>query len=164
MTRGVFCRTEGIFREGGKVVDGTLRGFVFVQNDMEKENELPSFHFVFLITKRIVFEVNYYRLGGNEHKHFSTQAARLNKPRSDYNICGQAQTELLFNGGAAMHFFRKWDHLHTEAVNKDEHAEILADIERLKEKYIYIEKHGDPGFGFSDIVELSRKKPLKIRK
>ncbi len=54
---------------------------------------MPSFHFIFQISKKIIFEVNYWGL--NETPYFSTQAAEFNQNRSDYVQCGQAQEELL---------------------------------------------------------------------
>lgn len=120
--------------------------------------ELSDFHFAFQITHEIVFEVNYYRLGNNVNKHFSTSAAQFNQPKTDFNHCGQAQKELLKEGRKAMKFYNSWDYVHIQALTEDEHTQILQDIEILKAQYNYIEL--DHCARFPELRELSMM-PLK---
>jgi len=120
--------------------------------------ELKSFHFVFQLSKKIVFEVNYYRLGSNTNKYFTTSAASFNQPKTDYNQCGQAQDSLL--SGKAKLFYKKWDYLHTLDVTKNQYNDILSDIEELKGTYNFIERESK-SFCFSEIKEFSK---LNIKK
>jgi hypothetical protein len=122
----------------------------------ETLTELSSFHYSFQITKKIVFEVNYYRLGSNKNKHFSTSAAQFNQRKTDFNHCGQAQSKLLKEGRTAMQFYKKWDHRHLNDLTEQEHAEILADIEALKKKYNFTQT--DTSATFSQLRELSMQK------
>jgi hypothetical protein len=125
---------------------------------MNTARELKSFHFVFQISGKIVFEVNYYRLGNNKTKHFSTSAAQFNQPKTDYNRCGQAQHDLLKGAPAAMRFFKKWDTCHVKDLTPEQHTEVLQDIEELKAKYNYLETEKDASF--SKIRELAMQ-PVK---
>lgn len=120
--------------------------------------ELSSFHYAFQISRKIVFEVNYYRLGSNSTKHFSTSAAQFNQPKTDFNHCGQAQKELLKGAGAAMSFYKKFDPLHIKDLTEDQHTDILAGISKLKDKYNWIESDND--IRLSDLRDLS-KMPVK---
>lgn len=56
---------------------------------------MKEFMYCFQISKLIVFEVEYYTLGGNKTPYFSTSAAEFIRSKRDYNRCGQAQRELL---------------------------------------------------------------------
>jgi hypothetical protein len=113
--------------------------------------ELSSFHFAFQISRTVIFEVRYYRLGGNTHKYFATSACKFNLKKTDYIQCGQSQRDLLT--GYAMIFHKKWDKCHTKDVCSHDHASILIDIEKLKEVYNYLQS--DYEIGFSDHRALS---------
>lgn len=115
--------------------------------------ELTSFHFVFQLSKKVVFEVNYYRLGNNENKYFTTSASKFNQPKTDYNHCGQAQNDLCF--GVAKEFYKKWDFLHTQDITELQYNQIISDLEVLKSKYNFIYRESR-SFGFEDIKELSK--------
>lgn len=67
---------------------------------------MESFQYVFQLSKKIVFEVSYYRLGNNTNKDFSTSASEFNQPKSNYNRCGQAQNDLLKDFPLAMDFYK----------------------------------------------------------
>ncbi len=128
--------------------------------------EQRSFHYVFQITKLIVFEVDYSRCRDNHNKHFSTSASQFVKNKQDYDCCGQAQRELLSNpkGVPAYRFFKKWDKKHLRDLSTIEYANVIGDIEELKSCYNYLERF-DIGthFSFGTIKEFS-KQTLKVIK
>jgi len=121
--------------------------------------ELPSFRYSFQISRKIVFEVNYYRLGNNKDKHFSTSAAQFNQPKTDFNHCGQAQKELLKAGRKAMNFYNKWDKCHLMDLTEEQHKEILQDIEVLKNQYNFIET--ERSASFNELKNLSKQNVKK---
>lgn len=125
---------------------------------MNTQNELPTFHYVFQLTKTVMFNVNYYRLGNNTSKYFSTSADHFNKPKTDFDQCGQAQESLLF--GEAMKFYKKWDYMHTEDISSEQYKEMLQDIELLKAKYNFLYSD-DKDFNFSDVRTFSKQTPKK---
>ena len=127
---------------------------------MTQATELTSIHFAFQISRKIVFEVNYYRCGGNEKKHFSTSAAQFNQPKTDYNRCGQAQNDLLKGYNKAMSFYRKWDLLHLSDLTPVQYEMLLIDIEVLKATYNFITSDKE-NIGFISLKELSM---LKVKK
>ena len=45
----------------------------------------------FQLSKKIIFNVNYYTLGNNSSSYFSTSADEFNQPKTGYCRCGQAQ-------------------------------------------------------------------------
>lgn len=47
---------------------------------------MKEFMYCFQISKLIVFEVEYYTLGGNKAPYFSTSAAEFIRSKRDYNI------------------------------------------------------------------------------
>lgn len=127
-----------------------------------------EFTAVFQITKKIIFEVNYYTLGNNNNAHFSTSASEFNQPKTDFRSCGQAQEKLLPVSSMAGRFFKKWDSKHLSDLTEDEYAEMIADLEKLKEKYNFLYKELDeskkpynPHFYFSDLREFSKQTPKK---
>ena len=129
---------------------------------MNKKNELPTVHFCFQLSKSIVFEVSYYRCGNNKNKYFTTSAALFNRPKTDWNQCGQAQKSLLPPFTKAMNFFNKWDKLHLEDLSKTKYSEMIQDIAILKDKYNFIES--DTNIIFNDIKTLSKLTPKRFIK
>ena len=104
-----------------------------------------EFMYAFCISRTIVFEVRYYTLGGNSHPYFATSAALFNRPKTDYNRCGQCQNDVLF--GKAKSFFKKWDYCHCKDLTDEQYAEICKDIEELKQVYpYYIERVSENPF------------------
>jgi hypothetical protein len=124
-----------------------------------KKTELPSFHIAFQISAKKIFEVSYYKRHNNSNKYFATSAAEFNRNKTDYIQCGQAQKELLF--GDTMNFYKKFDILHLQDLNKKQYSEIVADLEVLKAKYNYVLHESDLGISFSHLVDLSRTKMKK---
>lgn len=128
---------------------------------------MKEFMYCFQISKLIVFEVEYYTLGGNKAPYFSTSAAEFIRSKRYYNRCGQAQRDLLPKLSPARRFFEKWDHCHLHDLTPAEYEEITADIEQLKVRYNYIEDVRDTFRGsrssipFYKIVELSKQTPKK---
>lgn len=111
---------------------------------------MKEFQYTFAVARGVVFEVNYYTLGHNKSAHFSTSAGQFNRPRTDYNQCGQAQSDLL--KGAARTFWKKWDKLHLKDLTPMQHRELMSDIEKLKKDY----PHFVEGNRFSDAVAAER--------
>ena len=124
-----------------------------------------EFMYCFQVDKMTVFEVCYYTLSDNPVPYFATSAARFIRSKRDYAECGQAQKNVLARHSLARRFFEKWDHLHLADLTPEQYAEICADIEKLKEKYNYIEEVRDSFRGanynipFYKIVELSKLTP-----
>lgn len=118
----------------------------------------------FQISKKIVFEVEYYQLKGNKEPYFSTSANEFNQPKTDWERCGQAQEALLPKSSAAYKFWKKWDKKHLEDLTDEEYNDLLKDIDILKEKYNFIEQEQDgnlyiTSLPFYKLKELSMKKP-----
>lgn len=117
---------------------------------------------VFKITNMIMFEVNYYTLGNNNAPHFSTSAMKFIRSKRDYERCGQCQDELL--KGFARQFYKKWDNKHLADLNSEEYAELMSDIEEMKNTYehIYIEddtfRNKNSNIPFYKVKELSMNK------
>lgn len=135
---------------------------------------MKEFMYCFQIDKMTVFEVNFYTLSTNKNPYFSTSASRFIRSKRDYSECGQAQESLLPKHSAARRFYDKWDWLHLCNLTPEEYIEIVADIEKLKTRYNYIEDIRDC-FGrsvgcykthipFYEIVELSKMTPKKAAK
>lgn len=122
-----------------------------------------EFHYAFQLTKKCIFEVNYYTLGSNDNPYFSTSAEEFNQPKSDFNRCGQCQPDICT--GLALSFYEKWDYMHLKQFENDaQFKELLDDIEELKAKYNYIEEIADKcprNISFSRIRELSKQEPKK---
>lgn len=124
---------------------------------------MKEFLYAFMVSRMIVFEISYYTLSTNKHPHFTTAANEFNRPKTDYNRCGQAQSELL--KGVARKTWLKWDHKHLQELNPEEYTELIQDIEHLKTVYPhYIEMKLDenkkpysPHINFYDIKEISMK-------
>ena len=129
-------------------------------NTTIEKTELKSFHYVFQLSKTILFNVNYYRFGNNSKKHFSTSADQFNKPKSDYSQGGQAQETLLKGYSTAMSFYKKFDPLHLHDLTDLEYSNILAGIDKLKAKYNYLQSDdNNRSFAFSEVREFSKITP-----
>lgn len=116
---------------------------------------MREFQYTFVVARGRIFEVNYRTLATNAKPYFATSAAKFNRPRTDFNQCGQAQDDLLV--GVARKFYKKWDRLHLKELTEDQHAELSQDIEALKIAYpYYIETEGED-IRFSQEVELERR-------
>ena len=122
---------------------------------------MESFHYTFQISKKIIFEVNYYLLGSNKSKYFSTSAAEFNQPKTDFYCCGQAQNELLKGFPLAMNFYKKFEQFHCKDLTEEQYKEILFEIEKLKSAYNFIHTENDRGFSYGSQRELSM---LKVKK
>lgn len=120
----------------------------------------------FQISKTIIFEVEYTQLRGNKTPDFSTQANRFNRPKTDWERCGQAQEELLPKSSEAYKFWKKWDKKHLQDLTDKEYNDLLKDIDILKGIYNFIEETQDENLNkeflyFYDLRELSFKKIKK---
>ena len=114
--------------------------------------------FAFQISRKIVFEVSFRRLGQNTYQELTTSAAQFNQPKTNYCRCGQAQNDLLKGAHKAMAFFKKWDLFHLRPLTEKKYSEMLLDIELLKAQYNFIESDRD--IRFWDIKDLSM---LKVK-
>lgn len=122
---------------------------------------MKEFLYAFMISRMIVFEIEYYTLSTNEHPYFATAANEFNRPKNDYKISGQAQNALL--KGEARKMWLKWDHKHLQDLSPEEYNELIQDIEHLKTVYPhFIEKKLDetkkpysPHINFYDIKKIS---------
>ena len=116
----------------------------------------------FQLSKKIIFNVNYYTLGNNSCPYFSTSACEFNQPKTDYCRCGQAQEDLTKKFLTGRRFWKKWDKKHLQDLTENEYGELMQDIETLKEKYNYIYEELDeslkpyhPHIRFYDLKKLS---------
>lgn len=106
---------------------------------MKKEKKFWAFQ----ITRKIIFEIKYYKLGNNQTPHFSTSASEFNQPKTDWEQCGQAQETLLPKNSLAYKFYKKWDEKHLQDLTNEEYSQLIKDIKQLKNKYNYIEQEQD---------------------
>lgn len=125
-------------------------------NNILKESNLPSYEeafvYAFRIRKKVEFTVAFGDVKAyTQQPYFSTSAGQLNHIRTDYNMGGQCQGDLLTANPIAMKFYKKWDVLHTKNLTHEQLKELLSDIEELKNKYPYVESGH-----FSDFVKLDR--------
>lgn len=109
-----------------------------------------EFERTFVIGRGVVFEVNYRTLASNANPYFATSAGVFNRPRTDYNQCGQCQAEV--TTGKAKEFYKKWDKLHLKDLTDKQYKELVSDVEALAEAYPF---NGDK-LNFSQAVELER--------
>lgn len=102
--------------------------------------------------KRVTFTIHYGEYGElYQDPHFATSAQELNRNRTDYSSCGQAQQSLLKNKDLKT-FFEKWDKFHLLKLNFKQYDELMKDIDNLKQTIPYIESGN-----FEDIVQFDRK-------
>ena len=90
---------------------------------------------------------------------FSTTAEVFNRPKTDFNTCGQCQERVTANHPTANDHWKKWDQYHLKRVTPELFDEWLKDIETLKAAYNYFVKNRD--ITFYDVRQLSMMKPKK---
>lgn len=109
-----------------------------------------EFELTFIVARGITFDVSYYTLGRNKTPYFATSANVFNKPRTDYNRCGQCQADVLRD--KALDFYKKWDEHHLKDLNEAQYNNLIKDLAELKKIY----PHYGNRLGFSSVVELER--------
>lgn len=112
---------------------------------------MANYHFAFQITRKIVFEVEYYTLANNPRPYFTTSAAEFNQPKTDFQICGQCQRDLLT--GKTKVFHNTFDQYHLEDLTTEQWQQILAAITELKATYNFVES--DKTISFTQLRSLS---------
>lgn len=124
----------------------------------------------FQLSKKIVFNVNYYTLGNNSSPYFTTSADEFNQPKTDYCRGGQAQEDLTKGFLTARRFWRKWDKKHLQDLTDNEYADLIIDLEKMKQTYNYLwseldeaKKPYNPYFSFERMKELSKMKLPNVR-
>lgn len=122
--------------------------------------EKIEFHIVIALSKTETFSIDYYTLASNPNPHFSTTCEVFNKPKTDYNMCGQCQKDVLKSYPIALNFFNKWDVMHLKDLTIEEYNELMMDIETVLSRYPYIIRKKVDGeyfrdFNFSENKELS---------
>ena len=132
---------------------------------------MKEFLYSFQISKTIIFNVEYYTLCNNSTAHFSTSADEFCRNKRDFRSGGQAQDRLLPRCSAARRFWQKWDQYNLHDLTPAQYAELLQDLETLKQRYNYIVKDLDetqkpynPRIPFWQLVEFSKQEPKKIQK
>ena len=132
-----------------------------MENNIEYIKPFNTFSIVFQITKTIMFEVNYHKVGGNKDPYFATSAMVFNRPKTNYKECGQCQASVLPIASTAKMFYKKWDKYHCKDIMDSEiYKELLSDLDKLKEKYNYVERFDNVDVTFYQCKELSMQ-PLK---
>lgn len=114
------------------------------------------FHLAIQVGKKGIFEVKYYILGGNKYPYFSTCAAMLDQRRTDFEMAGQCQEDVLKGYPLLLNFFRKYHEHHIKDISPETYQQIVNDLEIIKGKYNFVESSKD--IPFSEIVKLSRTK------
>lgn len=122
---------------------------------------MKEFKACFQITKAIMFEVEYYKLGNNKNPYFSTSAIVFTRNKRDISQCGQCQNKVLPKGSVARSFFRKWNDKHLEKMSDSEFMEMLEDLEILKNEYNYIYRESEI-FGTVEDIQFYECKELSM--
>lgn len=122
---------------------------------------MKEFKACFQITKTIMFEVEYYKLGNNKNPYFSTSASVFTRNKRDFSQCGQCQNKVLPKGSVARSFFKKWNEKHLEKMNDSEFMEMLEELEMLKEEYNYIYRESKI-FGTVEDIQFYECKELSM--
>ena len=132
-----------------------------MENNIKYIKPFPTFSMVFQITKNIMFEVNYHKIGSNTDPYFSTSAMVFNRPKTDYKLCGQCQASVLPIASSARMFYKKWNKYHcNDIMDSETYKELLSDLDELKEKYNYVERFDNIDITFNQCRALSML-PLK---
>lgn len=96
------------------------------------------FEYSFRVRKKVFLNIAYHFVGSNDDPYFAISADEMNRNRTDYEVCGQAQADLLGpKDGNAWEFVAKWDYKHLRKLSDEELAELHEDVERLQAKYPY---------------------------
>ena len=124
-------------------------------NNILKGENLPTYEdsitLAFRDRKKVFFEINFGALKCHtQQPYFSTCANELNRNRSGFSRCGQAQKELLENPHLVA-FYEKWDVYHLENLSMEQYNELVKDVNELKNKVPFIDNTR-----FSSIVEFDR--------
>lgn len=117
-----------------------------MQKEIKKE-----FIYTFQLSKLVIFTVRYTTVGNNKNPYFATTASEFIKSKRDFSRCGQCQNDLL--SGSALEFYKKYDNLHLKDLSLSEYNNIIIDLEKLKQKYNFIDSDR-----FYNQVELSKLK------
>ena len=132
-----------------------------MENNIKYIKPFSTFSMVFQITKIVMFEVNYHKIGSNTGPYFSTSAMLFNRSKTDYTGCGQCQASVLPIASTARMFYKKWNKYHCKDIMDGEtYKELLSDLEMLKEKYNYVERFDNIDITFNQCRALSML-PLK---
>lgn len=134
--------------------------------------ETKEKHLAFQLSRTEVYEVHVepnvvsYGIGGPYRQNgfrFSSEAEVFNRPKTDFNRCGQCQEEVTKNYLLANSHWKKWDKYHLGKVTPELYDEWLEDLKALKEAYNYVEKeHG--ATTFNEVRDLSMEKVKKPAK
>lgn len=128
------------------------------ENDEWDDNYNVSY--IFQLSRMVMFDVNYYRLGGNKQPYFATSAQVFCRNKKDISRGGQCQADVLKDFPAAYEFWQKWDNKHLHRLDYKTYQELLDDIEILKDEYNWDYTKSDR-FPFWRKVELSKQKPKR---
>lgn len=115
---------------------------------------MEAFNYTFVVNRGRIFGINYRLLAGNSAAYFATSVAVFNRPRTDFNRCGQCQDDVLV--GDAHNFYKKWSGLHLNELTKAQYSGIIEDIEALKIRYPFYIQKKDGNISFSEEVEIER--------
>ena len=117
-----------------------------MKNEIKKE-----FIYTFQLSKLIIFTVRYTTVGSNKNPYFATTASEFIKSKRDFSRCGQCQNDVL--SAIALEFYTKYANLHLKDLTLNEYNKIIIDLEKLKQKYNFIDNDR-----FYNQVELSKLK------
>lgn len=138
---------------------------------MSNELIIKEHHVAFQLSRTEIYEVNIepnivLRDKQTFHDgtfHFSTTAEIFNRPKTDFNQCGQCQEGVTKNHPAANAHWKKWDRHHLEQVTPELYEEWLQDLWELKAFYNYIERDRDTTFNELRALSMEevKKQPKK---
>ncbi len=117
---------------------------------------MKEFQYCFAVERGVIFEVAYYTLGSNRDPYFTTSAAQFNRPRTDFNQCGQSQKDLLKKRTSARVFYSKYDKYHLKALTQEQYDQVVNSIEQLKTEYPHYIKTDGKDISFSQAVAAER--------
>ncbi len=128
--------------------------------------KIKEVYYAFQLDKTRIYEVQIHPCIVYKAPDFSTpmqegydflfSADVFNRPKTDFNRCGQCQDDITKDFPIARDFFNKWDKHHLHKVTDDLYVEFKRDIQNLCETYNYIESE--------DLITFSELKELSMRK
>lgn len=130
-------------------------------NEDDEWDDNYNVDYIFQLSRMVMFEVKYYRLGGNKQPYFATSAQVFCRNKKDISRGGQCQADVLKDFPVAYEFWKKWDGEHLSRLNYKKYQELLDDIEILKDEYNWDYTKSGDGFPFYREVELSKQKPKR---
>lgn len=132
-----------------------------MENNIDFIKPFPRFNIAFQITKYILFEVDFSKIGSNDVPHFSEYVIMFSHQKTGYMSCFRGQENALPLVSAAKIFYKEWyKYQMVDIMDSATYKKLLCDLDGLKEKYNYIERFDNRRLTFYQLKKLSML-PLK---